>query len=353
MGGRALERQDRRTGGRDLCGTEPMPAWTAQLHPAYSHPVHTLEPELRTLHAEGSIDDAAAARALASDRREVFSLHQELRATLYAGVLLVMAGVGLLLAPNLDRIGPLGLVLAIALAAAACTVPAVRARRAGHALTVAGEYLLLLAVLLASADLAYAERQFTLLGPLWSWHLLLLTVVHAAIAYAFASPLVLAASLTALAGWFGVGGALGGTLLVAVSTPVLGARALLCAAVIAAWRYADRRAQPDTRFSDVFDHFAANLAFWGAIAWCLERPWLAAGLPLLAALSWASVRRGLDTGREAFLVYGIVYAAIGLCAAVAPRLHGMTTALGFVLVVVCAAAATLWQLRRRLREPGP
>ena len=55
---------------------------------------HTLEPELRTLHAEGTIDDATAARALARDRREVFSLHHELRATLYAGVLLVMAGRG-------------------------------------------------------------------------------------------------------------------------------------------------------------------------------------------------------------------------------------------------------------------
>ena len=47
--------------------------------------------------------------------------------------------------------------------------------------------------LLASAALAYAERQFTLLGPWWSWHLLLLAVVHAAVAYAFSSPLVLAA----------------------------------------------------------------------------------------------------------------------------------------------------------------
>jgi hypothetical protein len=31
----------------------------------------------------------------------------------------------------------------------------------------------------------------------------------------------------------------------------------------------------------------------------------------------------------------------------------MTVSLGFVLIVVCAAAATLWQLRRRLREPAP
>ena len=315
--------------------------------------MHTLEPELRTLHTEGTIDDATASRALALDRGEVFSLHPELRATMYAGVLLVMSGVGIILARNLDRIGPLAIVLAIAIAAVACAVPALRAKLAGRPLTVAGEYLLLLAALLLSADLAYAERQFTLLGPLWSWHLLLLAVIHAAIAYAFASPLVLAASLAALAGWFGVGGTLGDVLLFSDSTPALGARALACAATIAAWRYADRRARPHTSFSDVFDHFAANLAFWGTIAWCVEWPWLAAGLPLLAALAYASVRRGLDTGREAFLVYGIVYAAIGVCAAVVPRLHGMTTSFTFVLLIVCAAAATLWQLRRRLREPNP
>ena len=150
-----------------------------------------------------------------------------------------------------------------------------------------------------------------------------------------------------------MGVAPGDVLQFSYSTPSLGARALVCAAVIAAWRYADRRARPDTSFSGVFDHFVANLAFWGALSWCLEWPWLAAGLPLLAVLSYASVRRGLDTGREAFLVYGILYAAIGICAVALPRLHGMTASFGFVLIVVCTAAATLWQLRRRLREPGP
>jgi len=313
--------------------------------------VHTLEPELRTLHAEGAIDDTVAARALARDRGRVFSLHGELRVTLYAGVLLVMSGVGIMLARNLERIGPLGIALGIALVAAACAVPAMRARRAGRAPTVAAEYLLLLAVLLGSADLAYAERQFTLLGPLWTWHLLLLAVVHGAIAYAFASPLVLAASLAALAGWFGVGGTVGDVLHLSYSAPELGARALACAAVIAAWRYADRRARPDSRFSDVFDHFATNLAFWGAIAWCTEWPWLVAGLPLLALLSYASVRHGLAKGREIFLVYGTVYAALGVCAAVLPHIHRTTPSMSFVLAVVSLAAAALWRLRRRLQEP--
>jgi len=315
--------------------------------------VHTLEPEFRALHAEGVIDDTMAARALARDGGQVFSVHAELRATLYAGVLLVMSGVGMILARHLEKIGPLGIVAAIALAAVACAVPALRARRAGRMPGTAAEYLLLLGALLASADLAYAERQFTLLGPLWSWHLLLLAVVHAAIAYAFASRLVLAASLTALAGWFGVGGTLGDALHVSHSTPELGGRALACAALIVGWRYADHRARPGSRFTDVFDHFAANLAFWGAIAWCLESPWLYAGLALLAALAFASVRRGLGTGRESFLVYGVVYTAIGLGAAITPQLDGLTVQLGFALIVVCAAAATLWHLRRRLREPAP
>ena len=312
--------------------------------------MHTFEPELRALHAEGLIDDATAARALARDRGRVFSLHAELRVTLYAGVLLMMAGLGIILARNIDRIGPLAIVLTVALIAAACAIPALRAKSAGRALSVAGEYLLLLAVLLVSADLAYAERQFTLLGPLWTWHLLLLAVFHATVAYAFTSTLVLAASVTALAGWFGVGGTPGDVLLFSHSTPSLGARAVACALVITAWRYADRRARPESRFSDVFDHFAANLAFWGAIAWCPEWPWVVAGLPLLLALGYASVRRGLDTGRETFLLYGTVYPAIGVCAAVLPHIRGSTPSFGFVLIVVCVAAAALWGLRRRLRE---
>ena len=299
------------------------------------------------------LDDATASRAVALDRGEVFSLHGELRATLYAGVLLIIAGVGAILARNLDHLGPLAITLAIALAASACVLPAVRGRLAGRALGVAADYLLLLAVLLASADLAYAERQFTLLGPLWSWHLLLLAVVGAAIAYVFGSALVVAAALTALAGWFGVGGPVGDAFHLVSTTPALGGRALACAAVIIAWRFADRHWRPGTRFSEVFDHFAANLAFWGSLAWCLEWPWLAAGLPLLAALAYASIRRGLETGREAFLVYGVGYAALGVCFVVVPRLDGTTATMASVLLVVCVAASVLWQLRRRLREPLP
>jgi hypothetical protein len=315
--------------------------------------VHTLEPELHALHAQGVLGDATVARALAQERRQPFSVQFELRALMYAGVLMVMTAVGLLLARNLDRIGPLAIVLGIAVAAVLCAIPAARARLAVRAPSLAADYLLLLGALLLSADLAYAERQFTLLGPDWSWHLLLLAVVHAVIAYAFRSALVVAASVTALAGWFGVGTTLGDPLHVGLSSPMLGLRALACAAFIVMWREADRRLRQGTTFTEIFDHFAANLAFWCAIAWCTEWPWLAAGLPLLAALSFASIRRAYDTGREAFMVYGIVYAALGIGAALAPRIYGTTPRLAFLLLVVCVAATALWQLRRRLRQVTP
>lgn len=313
--------------------------------------MHTLEPELRALRTEGLIDEPTAGQALAADRREQFSVHRELRLTMYAGVLLVMGGVGTLLARNLDRIGPLAIALGLALAALACAVPAIRVRLAGKPLPVVADYLLLLAVLLASADLAYVETQFRLLGPLWSWHLLWLAIAHAVVAYASGSTLVLAASLTSLAGWFGAGTALGDALHASYSAPELGVRAIACAAVMAAWRTVDQRLRPGTPFTATFDHFAVNLASAGAVAWCVQWPWLAAGLLLLAGLAFVAIRHAFDTGREAFLVYGVLYAALGFCLAIVPHVRDFTAACALVLLVVAASATAIWQLRRRLREP--
>jgi hypothetical protein len=312
--------------------------------------VHSLEPEIRELRQEGLVDDATASRVAALERGDVFSVHAELRVALYAGVTMVTGGVGMILARNLDRIGPLAITLAIALAAAACVIPALRAIRAGNQPSTAADYLLLLGALLASADLAYAERQFGLLGPLWPWHLLLLAGLHAALAYAFRSSLVLGASLAALAGWFGVGGGFGEISWAGTSAEELGTRALACAATIFLWRFADRQRDPDSPFSTVFDHFGANLAFWGALAWCHPMPWLLLGLPVLGVLATAAVRHALATGHELFLVYGVVYAALGICIAVASRLDDEQAAAGFSLLVVCVAAATLWHLRQRIRE---
>ena len=79
----------------------------------------------------------------------------------------MITGVGILVKDHLDRIGPLTLILALAIAGAACYGPAIRAKsRVGGQSTVT-DYLLLLGALIISADVGYAESQFHLDLPCW------------------------------------------------------------------------------------------------------------------------------------------------------------------------------------------
>src|SRR5262245_15928970 len=136
--------------------------------------MHTLEPELRELQANGVIDEATANRAVALDRGVVFSFHEELRVALYAAVALITTGLGILVKENLDRIGPITVIVALALIAAGCYASAVRKTLRGKTRSIGGDYVLLLGALIVSVDVGYAESQFHWLGAHWSWHLLLL-----------------------------------------------------------------------------------------------------------------------------------------------------------------------------------
>ena len=146
-------------------------------------------------------------------RRELVSVHRELRFLLYAGILVTMAGVGLLVKENYERIGPLAIAAALTLAAAACLAWVHRnappfSWGESPSPHLAFEYLLLLGVLLLGADLAYVEAQFTPLGGAWPWHLLIISVVSAVLAVRYDSRVVFSAALSTFAAWRGVSVAL-------------------------------------------------------------------------------------------------------------------------------------------------
>jgi hypothetical protein len=146
-------------------------------------------------------------------RRELVSVHRELRFLLYAGILVTMAGVGLLVKENYERIGPLAIAAALTLAAAACLAWVHRnappfSWGESPSPHLAFEYLLLLGVLLLGADLAYVEAQFTPLGSAWPWHLLIMSVVSAVLAVRYDSRVVFSVALSTFAAWRGVSVAL-------------------------------------------------------------------------------------------------------------------------------------------------
>jgi hypothetical protein len=315
--------------------------------------MHSLEEELSELRAAGAIDDATATRAMALERRTIFSVFDELRVALYTAVALVVTGVGILIKDHLDRIGPLTLMFVLALAGGTCYVPAIREKLRGAAYSSVADYLLLLGALLTSADLGYAETQFHWFGANWSRHLLILTAVHAFAAYALESRLVLSVALTSLAGWFGIERGPGSITSWHFATPALGLRAILCAAVMLGWRAIDQHMNA-ARFREVFEHFAANLAFWGVLGWCSDAEVRVVGVMALLALAWVAVRAALRSGTELFAVYGVGYTALGLSIVVGKittvaSLSGAT----MVLIIVLTAAAVLRHLHDRLKDVRP
>ena len=84
------------------------------------------EAELHELNWAGVIDAAVASRAIALDRGAAFSVFAELRIGLYGAVALITTGIGILIKQNLDRIGPIAIMSAIAAAAALCYASALR-----------------------------------------------------------------------------------------------------------------------------------------------------------------------------------------------------------------------------------
>jgi hypothetical protein len=311
--------------------------------------MHSLEPEYLELRGAGEIDAAAASRAVALERRAIFSVFQELRFALYASVAAITSGIAILLGKNLDRIGPLTLILALAVVAAACYGTAIRTRRHGETRSVGGDYLLLLGALTLSADLGYAESQFHWLGTHWSWYLLILAALHAAAAYALDSRLVLSVSLASLAGWFGIEGNLNALLNFDGMMGHAGVQAILCASVILAWREAHRYLGGNRGYLYVFENFAANAGFCGALALCFVKETRLAGLVALLSVAGVSIAKALRDNQEIFLIYGVCYASLGLCSLEAQVLpFGLFAAL-LELATVVAGVTLLWVFHQRMK----
>jgi len=204
-------------------------------------------------------------------RRELVSVRLEIRSTLYLGVLLLTAGVGLFVKENHARIGPAAISAAIGVAAAASLLWAAR-----HAMAFTWEeaapahagfdYVLLLGALLAATDLAYLETQFALLGPGWPWHLLVVAAFYGLLAYRFDSKMLLALALTAFAAWRGIAVSLGGTSLGPGDPARLRVEALGVGVLFAVLGFVSARAGKKAHFEDVYVDAGLLLALSGLLS---------------------------------------------------------------------------------------
>jgi hypothetical protein len=267
--------------------------------------MHSLEPELETLRP--IFGSPVVDPLIARERREVFSVYPELRICGWLGATLLATAAGLVVKNNLERIGPLALAIAMAVAAAACyTFVAWRRERA----SLIDDYVLLLGALLVSADVAFIESQFHLFDSEWRHHLLLLAFIHAAGAYSYGSRVLLSLSITALASWIGAHPWM-------QSPGDYAGPGFAFAVVLLAWRAVHRRVlpptvnrQPPTDFSRTFEHFAATSALLGAFALMIEKQ--IPGALALFGIGVAVIVWGFRTRSEPFVLYGFIAVVIAV-----------------------------------------
>jgi hypothetical protein len=291
-------------------------------------------------------------------RRDLVSVQLEIRVLLYAGVLLLTSGVGLLLSEHHRDIGPVAIAVGVGLAAAVCLVWA--ATRAAPfswgevpSPSVAFDYILLLGLLLLASDLAYVEVQFALLGPNWPHHLLVVGAVYLIAAYRWDSRTVLALALTTLAAWRGISyGLAHGSIWRADSADLRLNAVALGAVFLAAAACAVARARKP-HFEAVFAN-TGMLLLLGALvsgalghraAWGL---WLVALLVAAGLVMWLSFR----LRRALYFAQGVVAAYLGLLRLVlAPFRFGLSSVSLFIAALLgVGAIAVIAAAHRRMGE---
>jgi hypothetical protein len=302
--------------------------------------------------SQGLLTSEQAAAALRPARGELVSARGELRSLLYLGVLAITTGVGLLVKENLDRIGPGVIALGIGLAAGALLFWVERKAppfswgktRSPH---LAWDYLLMLAMLLVAADLAYIEVQFTPLGPNWTYHLLLVAALYAIAALRYDARTLFSLALSSFAAWRGI--AATRFVLESAKAPLLRWNALACGALFLALGWALKRFGRKAHFEPV--------AAW--LGWLLVLGALAIGIvdgsnwwiwcALLLATSTGLAVGAIRVRRFGLFALGLLaaYGALGrFVVEIAAEELGCLWFSGSSIVLIVALIVTAHRFRR-------
>jgi Predicted membrane protein (DUF2157) len=310
------------------------------------------------LRADGILPPDKAALFGEVARGERVSVRAELQVLLYAGVLLIAAGVGVLVRENLGRLGPVAIAAALAVAALACLGWVARvapsfSRGEAPSPHFGFDYVLLLGILLVSADLAYVETQFTPLGAEWPLHLLVVAGLAALLAFRYDSRTLLSLALASFAAWRGVVISLRAAAdSLQHGTPdELRWNALACGALFVLLGFALGRGTLKPHFEPVATHFGwllvlGALASGGGLTTTMELLFLLALLAVSCGLAW----RALVGRRFPLFVLGTLGAYLAVVMVLLRAKPRDSVAFLLIALSALGLVAALVRARSRIRE---
>lgn len=143
------------------------------------------------------------------ESKQVFSIHQELRFLLYAGVLLFTTGIGILIYKNIGELGHILSIIALSILTIICFVfsflkSAPFSRQKTNVPLLYYDYVVLMACLLFISVLGYIQYQYGLFSENLEWITLFTAVIFFFAAYRFDHLGVLSLAITSLASFFGL-----------------------------------------------------------------------------------------------------------------------------------------------------
>jgi hypothetical protein len=305
---------------------------------------------------QGILEENAVPRLLRIARGELLSICPELRLLFYFGVLLTTTGVGLLVKDNYQHLGPITIAIIIGIGALASLGWAVRqAPRFSweevSSPSLSYDYLLMLGVLLASADLAFIEVQFTPLGAHWPWHLLIISVLMAAIAIRYDSRAVFSLALSTFGAWRGLSVSLIEKPIWHSSDDTIRWNALACGlAFVLLGRFLLRTGRKP-HFEPVAVHLGWLLILGALLSGTMRSGstgnfYIAILAITSAALSWHGVRNK----RFVLFVFGVMGIYIALIEWMFRLRLGDVADLFLVGLLSVALMAVLWKVHHRLKE---
>lgn len=308
----------------------------------------------------GVLSEDAATRCLRVARGQLCSVHTELRVLLYAGVLTVAAGVGLLVKEHLTALGPWAIATAIAIAATACLVWVARTApafswQAQPSPNLAFDYILLLGVLLLASDLAYIEVKLSPLAHQWPSHLLGIALLYAAVSVRYDSRVVFSLALSSFAAWRGVALSTFGTNVWASSSgDLVRANALGCGVLFVLLGWGLLRADRKPHFEPTATYTGWLLILGALLGGALEPShhgggWQAWGTAVLVV---GGVLAALATRARRFPLFALAVAAvyIALSRFVVQPMHDEKPILAWFTLSGAALLAGLIVAQRKLKE---
>ena len=303
------------------------------------------------------LEETTARKLLRMARGELISIHPEIRLLFYFGVLLTAAGVGLLVKQNYQHIGPLAISIGVGIGALASFAWA--ARRAPSfswgdvpSPSLSSDYLLLLGVLLAAADLAFIEIQFTPLGANWPWHLLITSLLMLGIAIRYDSRTIFSLALSTFAAWRGLSVSL-------IEKPIwrgtdesIRWNAICCGLLFVFLGHYLLRTRRKPHFEPIAIHLGWLLILGALVSggWA-QGPKGIAYIAILTALGIALARHSFRTQRFPLFSFGIFAVFIALNELIGKgRLDFVLRSLvssGTAIVLI----VLLWKAHRTMKEP--